>query len=614
MPRQEAPKAFYLVWLLAPLISHPLLSAEQFFEGKNALYYLISLFLCIPLITKSANFYSNGVKASIWSLILYAFSILLSWTSSLPNQGLFMLTAANVIASFIFIAFTSIYKINVSRMSQFATVLILVSTANGLAYSFTGRFLVDYFHNNFSLGAPVGPKSFLAIMVVQLIPIVLVGEDLFEKIKNAKLWIWACRSSVFLGLLYIFLIRSRTAWVATGFYALIMLAILTMKITTARKRPAISYLTAFVLAIAAVSILPTNLNWKGEAPYVESLKTLGSLEASSGRDELWKVAWLMFSDSPINGIGSGQFPALFSKFALNSSVDRTKFSRGMAPYPANDYLHALAERGLLGGLAFFLWVLAIPSYFLSQIFARKAPFHWPQVLLISSALGSAICAIFNGVFSNLFLILNFVLVLTTALSYFQTKTETLERGWKTKTAAFITVLSVLLLMTVALRFTIGQATYEYIFYSTYRQESHDKKHIFEIKKVSISAWPWAYHWNDLGMNIGDQGMVEDLMIFSSRADAESYVNQIVRQWPDDRQAMRVAAGFETKIKNFSAAKDYYRRAFLPLGKNFCNKSIAYSYYLFLIDSDRPKSEALTEDELGACSKYVEKILKNPQDA
>ncbi|HEX4922757.1 MAG TPA: O-antigen ligase family protein [Bdellovibrionales bacterium] len=609
MPLKWAPRSFLALWIIVPALAHPALSPEQFYESRNAIYFLIALIGYVLLAKRSALDAALKLGHWFWAFVLVVGSILISWAPGIPNDGLFLLAAAIFTASFIFLSLFSHYDFSLDDLSLAAALLLLIATTNGLAYAFAGVFPLDFIAKNFSLGAPVGPKSFVSILAVQLIPVILLGE--LRKFGGARVLL--LRASVFCGMLYICLMRSRTAWVALGTYSLICIFILIFKRGAATRQPAVVFLALFTAAVVSVATIPTKLKWSSSAPYRQSLETIGSLEASSGRDELWKIAGLMFKAEPILGVGAGQYPALFAKYALEPTVDRTKFQRGFIPSSSNDFIQAFAERGLLGGFAYLAWALLLPALYLARAAFRAKPFQWAPVLLLLSSIGGTISAMFNGVAPNMFLLLNFLLTTALALKLLDTAPAR-AHVTSARNALWISAPFALLLAVLTARLLAGQASYEYVRNFTLVRRADDQAKVFKVAKFSYAAWPWAYHWNDQGFYFGGHGFVMDHLNFGRAEDAKDFVAGTLARWPEDRRALHVAAGYEFKTKNYDAAAGYFRRAFLPIGKDTCDMAVGYTYFKFLTDPERPPNVALTNEELGPCASYVERVLKNPKDA
>ena len=78
-----------------------------------------------------------------------------------------------------------------------------------------------------------------------------------------------------------------------------------------------------------------------------------SVGSGTGREDLWKVAYSMWKDHPLAGIGTGNFELVEPKYALrNINLPRVDLVVENPKVAHNTYLHVLTELGIVGILAF----------------------------------------------------------------------------------------------------------------------------------------------------------------------------------------------------------------------------------------------------------------------
>jgi O-antigen ligase len=109
--------------------------------------------------------------------------------------------------------------------------------------------------------------------------------------------------------------------------------------------------------------------------YIEEMKS--SAEGDSGRMTVWGLAWRVFLESPIYGVGSGNFGVIASMIADQSMV------AGFVNSPANLYmlwvhnatLQILAEEGVIGVT---VWIVMIAGFFwrMQRIQSKDAIIKW----------------------------------------------------------------------------------------------------------------------------------------------------------------------------------------------------------------------------------------------
>ena len=113
-----------------------------------------------------------------------------------------------------------------------------------------------------------------------------------------------------------------------------------------------------VFAGAVVLLLASLLvTWLGVGQILQRFSSLQTLEVTSGKRASMRAdTWHIFLDHPVLGTGLGTLQIVFPPY-------ETLYDGKIVNHSHNDYLEALAETGLLGGLccAWFLAVLFIES-------------------------------------------------------------------------------------------------------------------------------------------------------------------------------------------------------------------------------------------------------------
>jgi O-antigen ligase len=108
-------------------------------------------------------------------------------------------------------------------------------------------------------------------------------------------------------------------------------------------------------AVALVLLLAGGLvGWLGVGRALERFSSLQRLEVSEARrEEMLRDSWRIFMDHPISGIGAGALQEVFPRY-------ETLYDGNVVQHSHNDYVEALAETGIIGGLlgaAFLLLLL-----------------------------------------------------------------------------------------------------------------------------------------------------------------------------------------------------------------------------------------------------------------
>ena len=94
------------------------------------------------------------------------------------------------------------------------------------------------------------------------------------------------------------------------------------------------------------------VSWIGVQQVLERFAGIQSLEVSAGkRAAMRRDSWRLFLDHPVLGTGLGTFEMVFPPYD-------SLYDGKIANHAHNDYLEALAESGILGGLC-CVWFLGI---------------------------------------------------------------------------------------------------------------------------------------------------------------------------------------------------------------------------------------------------------------
>jgi O-antigen ligase len=145
-----------------------------------------------------------------------------------------------------------------------------------------------------------------------------------------------------------------------------------------------------------------------------------STQSSSGRTDLWQIAFHAFEGHPLAGIGLGNFPLVENNF-LSQTLNLLRVNEilSISPVVHNMYLEFLTELGVVGLLLFLLPVLGA--------FARMREIPYPQtrdqaaLMTLAAGMGTAVVALLavymfdSGEYQKqIWLLLGFLLAATTA--------------------------------------------------------------------------------------------------------------------------------------------------------------------------------------------------------
>lgn len=237
---------------------------------------------------------------------------------------------------------------------MFRKLLVLVVLI-GTALSLYGIFqYLDIFRHSWWI-----PAQFLAASYVnhnhfagylELVMPVTLGISFSHSIefrfKKAILWL-----ALYIQALAFILTQSRGGWFS------LLIAFLAMGLVLVKnKRLKISYFVIFIVLLT-VFFGSIYLNDKEVSQRVQTIGALASKnqkpESSlEGRNKIWEGAVGMIKDSPLIGVGIGDFDSGFYRFRPEGFEMR-------AVYAHNDYLHMAAEMGVLAPVLMFLLFIVI---------------------------------------------------------------------------------------------------------------------------------------------------------------------------------------------------------------------------------------------------------------
>jgi O-antigen ligase len=151
--------------------------------------------------------------------------------------------------------------------------------------------------------------------------------------------------------------RSRAAWLAL----LASLIILGVLLVPSRKywshklvggRLARLALAGAIGAILSI-VLPNTLHWNSDSPYLDSAKGVVDYRKGSGggRVSQYRNSLKMVKANPVFGVGPGNWPVRYVKFAPGGDKSLTDDGTTANPWPSSDWVAFVSERGVIAALA-----------------------------------------------------------------------------------------------------------------------------------------------------------------------------------------------------------------------------------------------------------------------
>jgi len=215
-------------------------------------------------------------------------------------------------------------------------------------------------------GIPFGPyvnRNHFAGLMELLIPLALVPLVL-GKVRRERLAVVALFAVMPITALFLSASRGGIVSFCVQFALLVYLLL--------RRRGLAKRLLAVSAVLLAALMIVT---WLGVGRILQRFSSLQTLEVTEGkRAAMRKGAWHIFLDHAFIGTGLGTLQIVYPPY-------ETLYDGKVVDHAHNDYLEALAETGVLGGLccAWFLGVLFLKSFSLF----RQSDFSFPVALQLS---------------------------------------------------------------------------------------------------------------------------------------------------------------------------------------------------------------------------------------
>jgi O-antigen ligase len=276
-----------------------------------------------------------------------------------------------------------------------AATVCAAATALAQAYGLS----TEYFSLNRAPGGTFGNRNFVAHFCV-------IGLPALAFVTVTSRWggaLFGSAGAVIVGAALV-LTRSRGAWLALGLAAVVVAIALAASRPYWRRLDAGRQVRRFLIATAAGAALavalPNHLNWISESPYLDSAVGMLDYRTGSGRGRLeqYRNSVRMALASPVFGVGPGNWPVRYGRFAKRS--DPSLASDGMTanPWPSSDWVAVASERGIPGVILLFGVLAALFVRALRGWSALSRPEHvLARVTLAATITATVVVSAFDAV-------------------------------------------------------------------------------------------------------------------------------------------------------------------------------------------------------------------------
>lgn len=284
--------------------------------------------------------------------LLLALYVLLGVISALLATNRWLgLRAVAVSASGVIIFWVARALPEEQRILKGVALAVAIAAAMSLIQAYGVR--TDFFALNRAPGGTLGNRNFVAHVAAIGLPVCLLLAT-----SNA-----VALPGIALLSAALVLTRSRAAWLATA----AMLAVFLVALLLRREWPFLKRLPLMLVAAAAgvavALFLPNTLHWRSGNPYLESVHSVANYEEGSGRGRLVQYghSLKMAVFHPVLGVGPGNWPAVYPRFAARNDPSMNPSEGGMTynPWPSSDWIAFVSERGVTATVVLVLALLGI---------------------------------------------------------------------------------------------------------------------------------------------------------------------------------------------------------------------------------------------------------------
>ena len=338
-----------LLAVVLAALPYKLFELDRYFVPKELVLNAVAIVFAIILVARRRTVTVDVVDA------LLAFFLVWSTASALFATNHWLAQRALGVSVASAVVFWGARRIGASGgyrpllvAAAFATVFAAV-TALAQAYGFE----TDYFSQNRAPGGTFGNRNFVAHICAIGLP-ALIWCTVTAKRPVAALFGSLGAALVAAALV---LSRSRAAWLAVA----ACVVVLAMPLVVSRKywdgkvvggRFA-RLLLAMVIAGTLATIMPNNLNWKSDSPYLDSARGMVNYKKGSGRGRIdqYQNTLRMAEANPVFGIGPGNWPVRYVKFAPGGDASIADDGMTANPWPSSDWVAYVSERGFIAAIA-----------------------------------------------------------------------------------------------------------------------------------------------------------------------------------------------------------------------------------------------------------------------
>jgi O-antigen ligase len=529
----------------------PLLLRPHFGNGHSDPKWLLFFALGAVVALGALLRPTSSLRIARWQLPYFAFlAFELASFGPQANLGVFLWAAASTLTC----ALLSVWIANEDFDPDSPAIVLLLAAVVVIVCALAMiLFRVEWGAPGF--GSTIGSKNTVSVWLAQVLPLVLA---LAARAKRAPRLVHLL--VVVVGAMSVWVIlanRTRSAWLMLIVEGLFFFA-LHVRRRDAMGRTLERFVACVVLGVVLLFAVPNKLSWQSKTPYSDSVASLASLEKSSGRDKLWRVGLEMVRAHPIRGASAGNYAVSMRAYVAPSGIDPKVLGFLQPDLPIfNDYLQALIELGILGGLALLVIAFGLPALAFRKIWRSRGDPSWAPFCVVS-CVAVAADALVDYPFNRAETLLVYTAALAIAFRGAETQPWFLPPRWLERTGQL-----------VALTALLAITTSSFASFEIRRSAARDPGGDHDVD-LAYRLWPWDARW--------DVGQVQWYLRNHRLDGARGYARDRRHDWPDDPETGLGLALVEIQDKDFEAAKASYARAVVEVRGGRCYAK-GYSSYL-----------------------------------
>jgi hypothetical protein len=348
---RRAAAAFLQLGLLAVVLAvlpYKLFELDRYFVPKELVLHFVAL-ASLPLLVSGRR----TVKVDAADALMAAF-LVWSAASALFATNYWLAQRAlgiSVSSAIVFWAARRLGAAGLHRPILIAAAFATVCAAVTCLLQVYGLD-TDYFSMNRMPGGTFGNRNFVAHVCAIGLP-ALIYTTATARPRGGLLGL------IGIGIVSaaLFLSRSRAAWLAVA----ASLAVLSLALVVSKKHwsgEAIRgrfgrQVLATVIGVALAIVVPNRLNWASDSPYLDSARGMVDYKSGSGRGRVTQYlnSGRMAVAHPILGVGPGNWPVRYVRFAPGSDASLGDDGMTANPWPSSDWVAFVSERGIVAAIA-----------------------------------------------------------------------------------------------------------------------------------------------------------------------------------------------------------------------------------------------------------------------